>query len=105
MTTTNEQRLLDLTEIIGIGNVVLVSAEALIPPSGLGIVHRINTNYLVLDPLPSEDTQLEEGYNLMPVLFRTVVALDTIKLIVKIREEPIKPQEKNDSDEEESSRN
>ncbi len=84
----------ELRLLVEQGNVVLVTAEALTPPSGLGVLHAIGEFFLVLDPLPNEDEELEEEMNLMPVLYRTIVPVDTIKLVLKLREYP-KPQINN----------
>ena len=96
---SNHSKSDELRVILKDGNVILVSAEGLVPPSGLGVVKAIGDHFLVLDPLPHEDKELSEEYNLNGVLFRTIVPLDTIKLIVKIREEPAEPQiTNNDTD-------
>lgn len=90
----------ELQYIIKPENVVLVTAEALMPPSGLGIVKFIGDYYLVIDPLPNEDEKLQKEMNLMPVLYRTIVPFETIKLILKLRDKPIESQEDYVRDEE-----
>lgn len=68
------------------GDLVLVTAEALTPPSGLGKVYDVSEEFLTLDP-PNlkDDDELITERNLMPVLFRTIVPRKTIKLILQLR--------------------
>lgn len=90
----------ELRQVVKEGNVVLIVADALIPPSGLGVLRGIGFHYVVIDPLPNEDPKLQEEQNLMPVLYRTIIPFETIKLILKLRDKPIEPQEDYVRDEE-----
>lgn len=92
----------ELRTLIKKGNVLLITADALIPPSGLGVLSLIGEYVIILDPLPNEDKELQEEMNLVPVLYETIIPLRTIKLILKLRDKPIEPQEDYVRDEEET---